>query len=180
MIPTDLGTALDLGFGFGEFGIMIRARNPDITRFIGVDIWKPYCENMRKIQLYHEVICSDALEYMENLDWSPDFTLCTEVVEHIQRNPIDQGGRLLDLIYQKSRRALVATPLDWVPVEAGFDGNPASEHVSKYTVEDFTSRGYKVILVDQTSLPNMLRTPYRIAAKMLGRYVYRHIFAWKE
>ncbi len=179
-IPTTGDTALDLGFGFGEFGIMVRARNHNLKRFVGVDIWPPYCENMEKMKVYDEVVCADAVAYMEELDWRPDFCLCTEVAEHIQRYPKDLGGRLLDLIYEKCDRALVATPLDWVPVEAGFDGNPASEHVSTYKVKDFTDRGYKIKIVDNVALPHMFQLPYRIIAKILGRHVYRHIFAWKD
>lgn len=179
-IPTRGVTALDLGFGFGEFGIMVRARNPDIKRFVGVDIWPPYCDNMRRMQVYHEVVCSDAVEYMENIDWRPDFCLCTEVVEHIPRTPVDLGGHLLDLIRDKCGSSLVATPLDWVPVEAGFDGNPASEHLSRYTLQDFTSRGYNVKMVYQEKLPPMLHTALRVGARLLGKHVYRHIFAWRE
>jgi len=179
-IPVEGDTALDLGFGFGEFGIMVRARNHGLKRFVGVDIWSPYCENMAKLRIYDEVVCADAVEYMENLDWQPDFILCTEVLEHIKRHPVDLGGHLLDLIYEKSGCALIATPLDWVYVEAGFDGNPASEHVSTYTVGDFTRRGYRVKIIESTALPRVLQGPYRVVARLMGRHVYRHIFAWKE
>jgi len=179
LLPTEGDSGVDLGAGMGEFGLLTRARNQGMTRFTAVDIWKPYCDFLSKMKIYDTVVCMDVCKYMESLRVKQDFGICTEVLEHIKRKPYDSGARLIDNIYHKCEKAIIATPLDWVPVEAGFDGNPASEHVSRYTVRDFTDRGFKVRLIDQTSLPRQLRTPYRILARLAGKYVYRHIVATK-
>lgn len=176
-IPEDVHNGLDLGFGFGEFGLLVRAKNRLNTgvKLTGVDVYAPYCALAKQIGIYNDVVTMDACEYVDKLTWKPDFTICTEMLEHV---PKDKGLRLIERIKQKSSRVLFATPLGFMPVIGGIDGNPASEHVSEYKPEDFTARGYHTKIIDTLGIPWYLQPIYGAVQLAKGRGTYKHIIAW--
>lgn len=130
---------LDCGSGKGMNGYLIRVtRDLKGAKLIGLDINKYYMDFCRKHKIYDKLV-KHYLPTLPFVDKSIDFLICTEVIEHLDK---DKGKKLLSEIDRVCRgRALVTTP------NIFFDTEPGEEedaHHSLWTPEDFKKRGYKV------------------------------------
>ena len=154
-------TVLDAGFGLGEVAYYIHAftgrpacdfrGHPHIT---GVDIYEPSVRFAREWlpKIYDEVHCFDLLNLKERFGGRHfDVALMLEVTEHIEKS---KALRVLDQVEELADYVLVATPLgDELNRDYG-DEIPEFNHVSVWTPEDFTRRGYTVSVEDVT--PNTI------------------------
>lgn len=136
-------TILDLGCGDGSLmGILSKGEKWKIT---GIDIYPKAIESARKSNIYVKVLRGDLLKTIRNnnLKSKYDVVFFSQVIEHVTRN---QGEKILDEIEKiAKKRILVGTPRGFMEQPHEFlDGNPHQVHKSGWSIEDFTSRGYRV------------------------------------
>ncbi len=139
----DCKTVLDLGCGDGSLmGLLSQNNKWQIT---GVDIYKQSIERAKRSNIYHELFQGDLLKTIKNNKLKPryDVVFFSQVIEHITRS---QGEQILDEIETLARkRIVVGTPRGFMEQPHEFlDGNPYQVHKSGWSIEDFSSRGYKV------------------------------------
>ena len=135
-------TILDLGCGDGTLMQFIsNGKNWQIT---GIDIYQKDIETARKRNTYYKLIRGDLLKTIKNnLKSRYDVVFFSQVIEHVTRN---QGEKILDEIEKLAKkRIVVGTPRGFMEQPHEFlDGNPYQVHKSGWSIEDFTSRGYRV------------------------------------
>lgn len=135
-------TILDLGCGEGSLmQLLSKGRDWQIT---GIDIYKGAIETARKRNVYQKLICGDLLKTIrDNFDSKYDVVFFSQAIEHVTRN---QGEKILDEIEKiAKKRIVVGTPRGFMQQPHEFlDDNPYQVHKSGWTIEDFTSRGYKI------------------------------------
>lgn len=146
LLPEDLGgmRVLDVGFGYGLNGLMIRTRKSGAPYIEGVDIFNPYVETQKKLGIYNKVVQGDArkLPYESQ---SFDIVLATDIIEHLEH---DDGLNLLDELERVSKNIVIAsTPYGYSPQE-DCDDNIHQRHLSGWVLEDFKEKGYATITID--------------------------------
>ncbi len=146
LLRTSIGnpkTVLDLGCGDGTLmGFLSKGEKWQIT---GIDIYQKAIEGARKRNTYYKLIRGDLLKTIQNnnLKSKYDVVFFSQVIEHVTRN---QGEKILDEIEKLAKkRIIVGTPRGFMEQPHEFlDGNPHQVHKSGWSIEDFSSRGYKV------------------------------------
>jgi SAM-dependent methyltransferase len=86
LINSAKGIFLDVGCGFGTWGLQIR-RFSCPSYLIGVDIWKPYLIYVKRRRIYDDLVLADAtkLPFKEK---SIDVSLACEIIEHLTKKKI--------------------------------------------------------------------------------------------
>ena len=140
LVPKGLDSVLDAGCGRGIVGALARIyRKP--SRVVGIDAFDPYLQFCKRTGMYDQLIKHDLRK--AHLPFkSAEFQLATslEVIEHLSK---DDGIRLLEELERVSRMVIVSTPNRFFRQEP-YDKNPFQSHISRWTVSDFTRRGYSV------------------------------------
>lgn len=136
-------TVLDLGCGDGTLmELLAKGERWQIT---GVDIYGKDIETARKRNFYKKLIRGDLLKTIKNnrLNSKYDVIFFSQAIEHVSRN---QGERILDEIERLAKkRIIVGTPRGFMEQPHEFlDDNPYQVHKSGWSIEDFTSREYRV------------------------------------
>jgi len=132
------GSVLDIGAGFGKWGVLVREytdiykRRYDKTkwqvRIDGIEIFGAY-ESV-PWGVYDNVYVGNAVEILPSLG-NYDLIISVEVLEHIKR---ENGLRMLANIKAKSKRFLVSySNTTHLPMM----GNQAEAHISKWSKADF-------------------------------------------
>jgi hypothetical protein len=119
---------LDVGVGFGKFGVLAREylelwdgrkQYGDWQRRVdGIEVFESYLTPLHDY-IYDRVFVGDALEIMPGMaDRAYDLVLLIDVLEHF-----DEGGgvRLITESLRIGRNVLVSTPLDIGRQDAAFD-----------------------------------------------------------
>lgn len=137
--------ALDIGTGYGETGLFIRAhtfRNGRVD-LTGVEPYRPYYEFQLGLGIYDYMIHGEGqdLPFGNN---QFDLTIAQQVIEHLTP---DEG---LEMILEMKRvtrgRIILATPNGFYKGRA-IDDNPLNLHRSVWTMQDFKDLGFNVELV---------------------------------
>jgi hypothetical protein len=160
---------LDVGVGFGRWGILFREflevwdsgiYDGKWQRIVdGVEIYEGYIRDYHKY-FYSNIYVMDALEFLRKLDKEYDLINFGDVIEHFEK---EQGEELVKLAVQKSRFVLITVPIGKHWPQEGTEQNPNEEHKSiwynrdfiKYkhnkikSFEDFTKRSYSVVLLSK-------------------------------
>ena len=135
---------LDVGVGFGRWGILFRefleiwdAAQYDgkWKRVIdGVEIYPGYIKDYHKY-FYDKIITGDALEYLKSNQSKYDLVNCGDVIEHMDKN---SGEEFIKLAMQKSRYVLINIPIGKHWPQEGTEMNPHEAHRSIWYNNDFT------------------------------------------
>ena len=107
--------ALDIGFGFGKNGFLIReyaelwyGNNVDPKSWKhnidGIEAFGDYIQDWHN-QIYNKIYMGDALDVLPSLD-KYDLIVMTDVLEHFEK---DDGFKVLDLIFDKCDNFLITT-----------------------------------------------------------------------
>ncbi len=136
-------TILDLGCGDGSLmEFLSKEKKWQIT---GIDIYQKAIEGARKRNTYYKLIKGDLLKAIQknNLKSRYDVVFFSQVIEHVTRK---DGEKMLEEIEKLAKkRIIVGTPRGFMEQPHEFlDGNPHQIHKSGWSIEDFSSRGYKV------------------------------------
>lgn len=133
MVALDPGSILDVGPGFGKYGVLFREYCPRHPKMIAVEAWEPYVVDYHLRGIYEHVFVDDVL----NLDdYSLNFTDAVylgDVIEHLDK---DSAIELLDRIRSP---IVINTPEHFFH---NGDNLPWTEtHRSHWTMDDFEATG---------------------------------------
>ncbi|MEM1550798.1 MAG: class I SAM-dependent methyltransferase, partial [Candidatus Bathyarchaeia archaeon] len=118
---------LDVGCGYGEWGLLLRKKKKGSFYLIGVDIWRPHLDKVCKICVYNDLI-QVAAPKLPFKDKSINISLACEVLEHLNK---EAGYELLRELERISKdKIIISTPLNW-PQEEIYD-NPYERHLSEW------------------------------------------------
>mgnify|MGYP001587164300 CR=1 FL=1 len=136
-------TVLDMGCGDGTLMEGIAGNNWKIT---GIDIYEKDILNAKKKGIYEKLIKGDLVRETKRLvkqEKKYDLVFCSQVIEHITKK---EGRKLLDLAEKLTKKRIYfGTPRGFMrQPEVFLKGNPYQYHKSGWSIEDFTSRGYRV------------------------------------
>lgn len=126
-------SVLDIGVGFGKYGVLAReylefwgaaAEYDQWTRRIdGIEVFDKYLTPLHEY-IYDNVYRGDARDILPKLTFTYDLILLIDVIEHFD---LGEGMRMVDLCLKKGRNVIVATPKNTTAQEDAF-GNPFERH----------------------------------------------------
>lgn len=139
---------LDIGAGFGKYGVLIRealmsdrAEKGDLTPTD--DIFMECMETARYFydrkllhDIYNNCILTDArtFTFLEGDKW--DVVLLIDVVEHMSKQ---DGIALIKKFKDNGSKILVSTPRNVVMYEKDYYGNDCPKHETQWMYEDFAA-----------------------------------------
>lgn len=130
-------SVLDIGIGFGKFGFLAREYT-DVrfgryfnweTRIDGIEIFEKYVTQLQR-QIYDNIYIGNATDILPNLS-NYDIIICSDMLEHLS---VEDGTFLLNTIKQKSKFAMIVTPVRVLRQEALYN-NEHERHVSVWPTE---------------------------------------------
>ncbi len=134
-------SVLDIGCGFGKYGVLAREylelwdgrqRYDDWTRRIdAIEVFESCITPLHRF-VYNEILIGDALEVLDALVRCYDLALLVDVIEHLDH---ETGRALIERCLVRCRNVLLATPTSPGVQGAAF-GNPAETHRSVWRWED--------------------------------------------
>jgi len=144
---------LDLGVGFGRWGILSREfleiwdneKYPTRWERVidGVEIFSDYIKPYHYL-FYNEIYFTDALFFMRENQKKYDLIICGDIIEHMEK---EDGFELISLCLKNSKYLLINIPLgkNWVQTKK-YD-NIYEEHKSVWEKKDFKKYRYKKIKI---------------------------------
>ncbi len=140
-VPKNVRSVVDVGCGRGIVGSLLRIyREPD--RIVGIDLFEPYLDFCGKLGVYDEVTRHDLkIPSLPFKNKEFDLSVALEVIEHL---PKQSGRTLMGELERVSQMVIVSTPNRYFHQDP-YDENVLQKHLSRWTVPDLKSRGYKVL-----------------------------------
>ncbi len=136
-------SVLDIGIGFGKFGFLAREYT-DVrlgryynwkTRIEGIEIFEKYVTQLQR-EIYDNIYIGNAIDILPTLGCY-DMIICSDVLEHFSEQ---DGTVLLDLIKDRCKFAMIATPVTVLQQEALYD-NEHERHLSAWSKEILSNWG---------------------------------------
>lgn len=134
-------TVLDIGVGFGKWGMLCREilevyqgryhRADWAVRLDGIEIYEPYRNALWEFA-YDQVYIGDVRKVIASLG-RYDLILCCDVIEHLSQA---DGRALLEQLLTLATYVIVTSPLGFHPQGAHFD-NLSETHLSGWTQTSF-------------------------------------------
>jgi SAM-dependent methyltransferase len=152
VLPLVRGTRiLDLGCGYGHWGHLVKTHYTSLrsepVSVTGVDIFDGNVGFCRSLGVYDQVVQQDVLAYLSTLsNASVDTVIATELIEHFTR---EDGTEILAEIDRVTARVAILSTPNYAAFRGGGNTmlgfNEWEHHLSRWTVADFSQRGYKVL-----------------------------------
>jgi hypothetical protein len=131
LIGLDPKSVLDVGPGWGKYGLACREYLPALERLMAVEV--PEGRLCTQDTIYDQVYTGDVRLFGNSEFWRRfDLVLLIDVIEHM---PLDEGKALLSGIARAGVQALVSTPR--VFFEQHVPGNPHEAHLCVWGAGDF-------------------------------------------
>lgn len=144
-------TILDVGVGFGRWGILFRefleiweSNRYDGNwqrRIEGIEIFPGYIKEYHRY-FYDEIHLGNALEFLKTSGISYDLINFGDVIEHFEKA---EGEEMLKLAVEKARFVLINIPIGKYWAQEGTKENPFEAHRSVWYNSDFTKFKYHKI-----------------------------------
>lgn len=142
------GSILDIGVGFGKYGVMLREvfdipylryeKDQWVIKLDGVEGFRKY-QNPIHDYVYNEVFYGDIRTIVHTLPQNYDTILLIDVLEHFEK---EEGKQLLrDLLKKTNKSLILSTPLN-PDVQLEYLGNTLEAHKSRWTIVDFADFDY--------------------------------------
>lgn len=128
-------TVLDVGFGRGKYGFLIKEYYPEII-VDGLEIFEPYITPLQE-GIYRNIYNSDALA--SELPQPYDLILLIDVIEHWT---LEEGNDWIKRMLAQGSKILVSTPRAIGEQGAEF-GNERERHISQWHGEYFEKYPFK-------------------------------------
>jgi hypothetical protein len=185
MIAADPKSILDIGVGFGKFGVLAReylelwdGRN-DYKHFVrridGIEAFEGYLTPLHDF-IYDHVYVGDAAKIVPTLKDKYELVLFIDVLEHFEK---PTGIRLLKTLLKNNRGVIVSVPKD-IGEQGEVFGNVHEEHKAEWKRSDFKKLSSALFLQDEMSLIAYLGSASdirNIKKHMLKSRVQRRLFA---
>jgi hypothetical protein len=136
-------TVLDVGVGFGKWGVLCREildvyhervrRESWTTRIDGIEIHEPYRNPLWDV-VYDAVHIGNAAAVLPTLD-RYDLILCCDVIEHFERA---EAFAFLDDMLRHGSVVIVTSPRGYAP-QGAICGNVHETHRSNWSEADFSA-----------------------------------------
>lgn len=169
---------LDVGVGFGKYGLLLREYLDVWEERYGPEDWRVEIHGIEAYgayanpvwdAVYDSVLRVDVEAWLRDPPGEPyDLCLLCDVLEHFDR---EAGERVLEGLLGRCRTVLVTTPLRFHPQE-DVHGNPWERHRSVWGRADF-SRWHPVFRETPTCLVALLshdRLPDDLRYRLAGRW----------
>lgn len=138
---------LDVGCGQGLPMQMIKMRM-NVKRSLGVDIYTSYIKESKKKRIHDRYIKTD-IRYLPFKDKSFDVVIGLQVLEHLLKK---DAWKVLEKMERIAKRqVIIATPVGKT-YHPAVDGNKHQLHLSGFSPNEFTKRGYKIIRMGRKSI----------------------------
>lgn len=132
-IETPPQTVLDVGCGYGKYGVLLREYLESHPVVDGVEAWEPYIKDHKLKGIYRRVYLQDVTEMETETLNNYDLVMMGDVIEHIEKDAA------LDLLKRISGWVIICTPFDHFHTDEGLP--PTEAHVSHWTEQDFIDTG---------------------------------------
>ena len=153
MVTLNPRAILDIGVGFGKYGVLAReyldvsdgrdAYRDWKRRIDGVEAFGEYLTPLHDF-IYDEVFIGNATAVVPGLARRYDLVLLVDVIEHLTK---EEGVKLLRDCLAVSRNVLISTPSDFIEQHEHF-GNVHEVHKSHWKASDFAA------IAPMCALPN--------------------------
>lgn len=138
---------LDVGPGWGKYGLLCREYLPDLQALWAIEV--PEGRLPTQDAIYDRVYTGDIRLFRSWPRWHEiDVVLMVDVIEHL---PLNDGHSVLKAIQAAGCSVLVSTPQLFT--EQHDDYNPHEEHLSLWTWEDFRPHG---IIHDASTIDSII------------------------
>lgn len=125
---------LDVGCGYGKYGVLLREYLDPTPQIHGIELWEPYVEPHRLRGIYDHLRVGDALLLPQPVLDNFDMVMMGDVIEHMPKEDA------LAFLGRVKGSQVIVTPV--VYFQAGNDSLPPTEcHVSHWTRQDFEDTG---------------------------------------
>jgi hypothetical protein len=141
IIKLDPQKILDIGPGFGKFGVLCReylefwdGRNNSknwIRTIDAIEIFADYINPVHKF-IYNNIYIGDAFDIIPTMQTKYDLILLIDVLEHLEK---DKGEIFINKCLEKSNNVLISMPRDPSEQAEAF-GNKFEHHVSKWSKQE--------------------------------------------
>lgn len=138
---------LDCGCGIGKWASILRCHKTNVqwSYFVGLDIFLSNLKFCKKYGAYDDLILGDAANLPFKED-SLDLIVAAEIIEHMEKKVGEDFLNNLERVC--SGRIIITTPnMEWfdnpIHYEDGTE-NIYELHKSRWTINDFKKRGYRV------------------------------------
>lgn len=111
-------------------------------RSMGIDIYKPSIEEIKKKKIHDKYKVGDVLKIGKYFKpKSFDAVVALDLIEHFKAK---EGIKLIEQMEKIARKkVIILTPYGFTK-QHSIDGNPYQEHKSGWHIEDFSKHGYNV------------------------------------
>lgn len=147
---------LDVGSGFGKFGVLCREYlelcdgRDDYKNWIRtidtIEIFSDYITPIHKF-VYDNIYIGDAFEIIQTLEMKYDLILLIDILEHIEK---EKGILLVNNCLKKSNSILISIPKRPSEQYEVF-GNKFESHVSKWTKKELERMGHSHLIMTDES-----------------------------
>jgi hypothetical protein len=155
---------LDIGVGFGRWGILCREfldvwegrviPNEWKTEIVGVEAFKGYIQPYHEV-FYSKIIYQEAYEYLSKSNERYDLIILGDVLEHFEK---EVGNSVLEICLRRSTYVLLNIPLGQHWPQQSSHGNIYEEHKSTWDKKDFN----KYPTISQKHFKDHLHRPYSV------------------
>lgn len=164
MIAANPKSMLDIGVGFGKFGVLAREYlelwdgREDYRHFTrridGIEAFRGYLTPLHDF-IYNHVYVGDARDVVPTLEERYELVLMIDVLEHFEK---PEGTRLLKSLLDRHRGVIVSVPKDLGDQGATF-GNVHEEHKAAWKKADLAKIGHALFVPDGMSVIAYLGKP---------------------
>jgi 2-polyprenyl-3-methyl-5-hydroxy-6-metoxy-1,4-benzoquinol methylase len=124
---------LDVGCGYGKYGVLLREYLDPDPVVDGVEAWEPYVIDHNLRGIYNNVFVMDVCKMPQGVLDTYDMVVMGDVIEHIEKEAA------IDLLSRIKGWVIIATPFDHFHTDEGLP--PTEAHVSHWTEQDFKNTG---------------------------------------
>jgi hypothetical protein len=137
LVDIDPQSVVDVGPGWGKYGLMCREYLPKLEIVDAVEVTQGRLPTQDVI--YDNVFECDARTVAPAFWGTYDVALIIDVIEHMS---LEEGRLLIRSMADQGCRALVSTPKVWM--EQHDENNPFETHVSLWTWKEFLRGKYEI------------------------------------
>lgn len=155
VILTNPKNILDIGAGFGKYGVLIYERmnlwwtdnykNKNVL-IDAIEVFKTYLTPIHKF-IYNKIYKEDAAKTILKIKKKYDLSLMIDVLEHFSK---EEGLKFLNNLKSKSKNILISIP-KVVGEQGEAFNNPYEKHRSTWKPEDFVSFGEIAVIPNRFS-----------------------------
>jgi hypothetical protein len=157
VLKLDPYSILDIGTGFGKYGVLCREylelwdgrQNYDefLRKIDGVEAHDKYITPLHRF-VYNNIFSENVMTLINRVDYKYDLFLLIDVLEHFDKQ---EGHLLLEKLLSRGKGVLISTPKNPSAQKNAFN-NDYEIHRAKWTRKEFSSFSNSFFLRDNTHL----------------------------